>query len=206
MAFHLYTFENPVSEKDISKIVHCLNEDGVIAISSDVNWALAVKATSKKGLDKIMKLKPSHPTSRPLSLMFKDISHVSEYAQVDNFCYRLLKKITPGPYTAILPRAKNLPKHLDDKRRQVGVRIPDRELIVKVIEVLGEPLAVSTMDPMPSGEYAKFGYEIDSYLGHALDMIVDLGEEKIHEETTVFELEDGEINVIREGVGSLEAL
>ena len=64
-------------------------------------------------------------------------------------------------------------------------------------------LAVSTLDPMSDGEYAKFGYEIDSYLGHALDMIVDLGEEKVHEETTVFELADGEINVIREGVGDI---
>lgn len=206
MAFHLYTYEDPVSEKDISRIVSCLDNDGVIAIPSDVNWTLAVKATSKKGLDKLMKLKPNHPSSRPLSLMFKDISHVSEYAQVDNYCYRVLKKVIPGPYTVILPRAKSLPKQLDDKRKEVGIRVPDRELIHAVIFALGQPLAVSTLDPMADGEYAKFGYEIDSYLGHALDMIVDLGEEKIHEETTVFELADGEINVIREGVGDITSL
>ena len=121
----------------------------------------AVKATSKKGLDKLMKLKPNHPSSRPLSLMFKDISHVSGYAQVDDY-NTSAKESHPGPYTVILPRAKSLPKQLDDKRKEVGIRVPDQAYSCRHL-CSWSALAVSTLDPM-SDECLSFGYEIDSYL------------------------------------------
>ena len=202
----VYTYENPVSERDIDKIVACLNNDGVIAYPTDVNWAFGVKATSKKGLDSVLSLKPSHPIEKPLSLIFHSISQVSEYAEVDNFAYRVLKKILPGPYTVILPRTKSLPKQLDDKRKVLGVRIPKREILKHVVEKLGVPLATTSVYLEKKYEGPVFGYQIDEIFGHALDMVVDLGSEMEARETTILDMSEGGINVIRQGVGPIEGL
>lgn len=203
MATTIYTYENPVSEKDISRIVEILNNDGVICYPSDVNWAFGAKATSKKAIDKLVKLKPNHPKDKPFALVFSSISQVSEYASVDNFAYRHLKKLLPGPYTIILPRAKNLPKQLDDKRRVVGVRVPNRELVLKIIEALEVPLVTSSVPENADNSYCTQGFEIEEKFGHALDGIIELGIVVDHQETTVLDLSEGELCVIREGVGPI---
>ena len=205
MANVIYTYENPVSERDVQKIVDCLNNDGIVAYPTDVNWAFGAKATSKKGLERILALKPNHPKQQPLSLLFHSISHVSEYAQVDNLAYRTLKKIVPGPYTVILPRTKTLPKQLDDKRKVVGVRVPDREVLLKVLEKLEVPIATTSL-PQADGISPMYGYQVEESFGHALDLIVDLGGEMEAKETTILDMSDGEINVIREGVGPIDGL
>jgi tRNA threonylcarbamoyl adenosine modification protein (Sua5/YciO/YrdC/YwlC family) len=201
----VYTYENPVSEKDIEKIVRCLKNDGIIAYPTDVNWAFGALATSKKAIQKLHKLKPDHPKDQPLALVFHNISQISEYAQVDNFAYRHLKKIFPGPYTVILPRAKTLPKQLDDNRKVVGVKIPNKELVIKMLEKLELPIATSSV-PVPDDSNSVYGYQIDEKYGHTLDMIVDLGGEISHLESTILDMSEGEINVIREGAGPLDVL
>lgn len=194
-----------MSEKDLRQVVNCLQNDGIIAYPTDVNWAFGALATSKKGLVRLLQMKPNHPKERPLALVFHSISQISQYAQVDNRVYRTLKKILPGPYTIILPRAKSLPKQLDDKRKLIGIRLPKRELVIELVQRLGVPLATTSL-PQTEDSSQIFGYEVDDKYGHALDLVVDLGIGLNQLETTILNLSDDSTEVIRQGIGEIDSI
>jgi tRNA threonylcarbamoyl adenosine modification protein (Sua5/YciO/YrdC/YwlC family) len=207
MAIHLYTYDSPPSIKDIARAVKVLESGGLIIYPSDVNWAVACDATNSAAVERVFRLKPAHPRDKPLSLLMYSISQVSEYAQVSTTAYRVLKKLLPGPYTFILTRAKNLPKPLGDKRKSVGVRIPNSPLVLALLEAFGKPLASGSL-PLPDGrtEFCTKGYEIEECFGHGVDLILDLGESLSPLETTIVDLTEEPPKIERTGLGSVDWL
>lgn len=204
---------NPVREKDVKAACEVLEQGGVIAYPSDVNWAFACDGASTKALEKIRLLKPYHPREQPFSLLCESISMASSVANVDDFAFSYMRKCCPGPFTFLLDRSKNLPRLMKDKRRTVGIRIPDCTLILSVLHQFGKPLATTgvppCMDDIASvGDKisAKFGYQVQESFGHAIDLILDLGEESLGAESTIVSLVDGRLEIVREGVGSLAQL
>ena len=115
------------------------------------NWAFACSASSHKALDKIRSLKPKHIKERPFSLVCNDITMASSVGNIDNQIYRYLKKAWPGPFTVIVNRNRTLPKQIKDKSPVVGIRIPNEEITLEVINYFGKPLAVSSI-PSEDGE------------------------------------------------------
>lgn len=204
MASHLYTWINPVRESHIEQICSVLRNDGVIALPLDVAWAFACDAASSKALERIHRLKPEHPKSRPFSLICSSVSMASRVCSIDDQAYRWLKKSLPGPYTIILERHASLPRQIKDKRREVGLRIPDDPLVWAIVERLGHPLAASTI-PAVQGElgngHPAFGSQVIDHWGHAVDMVVDLGQESPRQETTIIDLSGGYPLLLREGAG-----
>lgn len=204
MSEHLYTYVNPPSERHLEKICSILDNHGVIALPMATNWAFCCKANSKKGIARIRKLKPKHPEKRPFSLVCFDLNMVSQYAQLGGQSYRILRKILPGAYTIILKSSSNLTKQLNDKRRAVGVRIPAEEITQNIIERFGEPILATSVPLDEEGQVLQMGYQIFEKHGHGLDLVVDLGDELPGTETTIFDMSEGDIVLIREGVGSIE--
>ena len=116
----------------------------------------------------------------------------------------------PGPYTVILERHPTLARQIKDKRREVGLRIPREPLIRAVIEALGKPLAASTLpihepgvglDDRFGSDHPKFGSQVMDIWGHAIEMVVDLGDESIGQETTIIDLTEGVPRLVRLGAG-----
>lgn len=206
MAEIVYTYENPVNARDIARLAKAMEDGKVIAYPTDVNWAFGAKVTSKKGIERLRALKPSHPKDRPFSLLFSSISQVSEYAEVDTAAYRILKKLFPGPYTVLLPSARGLPKQIFDKRSVVGVRIPERELLSALVEKLGVPIITTSAPEKPDGQPFRYGYEVDAAFGHALEYVAELGGEVNVAETTVVELVEGDVVLVRQGAGAVDDL
>lgn len=206
MATHLYTYVSPVREKDIETICAILEDDGVIAMPMDVGWSFVCDAANGKALDRIHRLKPSHPKDRPFSLICDSISMAAHLANVDNTVYRWLKKSLPGPFTILLESHASLPKQIHDKRKIVGIRIPDCELAREVVAKFKRPLAASTiMLPGNNEDGIKtqpgFGWEVEESFGHGLDMVVDIGDESLRQETTIMDLTQGIPELVRAGVG-----
>lgn len=201
MAKLIYTYTHPTSEKDLRATVNILEHDGVIAYPTDVNWAFGCSPSSKKALDRIMALKPQHPKQQPFTLLCNNVSMIAQYAEVTNNDFRVLKRLFPGPFTVLLNRGRTFPKQLKDKRTQVGVRIPDSPLLLDLITLFDQPLATSSVPPRPQGEPFSYGYEVDQVYGHALDLILDLGTPSTYLETTVIDLTQGEMEIVREGAG-----
>ena len=187
----------------INKVTEILQKGGVIAYPTDSGYALGCALGNKSAMERIVKIRQLK-RHHHFTLMLKDLSHVGEYAKLNNSGFRLLKKILPGAYTFILEGTKDIPNRLlNGNRKTIGVRVSDN-MIVQAI--LGDLL-----DPMMSVSLIMNGYEfyngndVKTVLSHSIDLIIDSG----HcppEPTSVIDISEDEIIILREGAGSLESI
>ena len=203
MADHLYTFDDPPSERHLDLACRMLEKDGVIAYQADFNWAFGCDASNPRAVDRIRMLKPSHPKDQPFSLLCSSISMAADYANIDNTAYRLLKKAWPGPYTVILQRNRTLARQIKDKRKTVGIRLPVSLMLNALIARFSKPLASTTVPGVDQFTPIKFGYEVMERFGHGIDLILDLGNEVAGTESSVVDLSDGAPVLVRRGEGDL---
>jgi len=128
------------------------------------------------------------------------------YARVDNWAYRLIKSMTPGPYTFILPATREVPKRLQNpKRRTIGLRVPDHRLVQSMLDSLGEPIMSSTLS-LPGDDLPLTDpLEIEERIGNQIDLIIDAGPTGI-EPTSVIDMTSGVAQVLRVGRGDVSAL
>ena len=191
--------DNP-QQRLLAQSASILREGGVIIYPTDSSYALGCRMGEKQALDRIRQLR-NLPTAQHMTLVCRDLSEIANYAQLDNAAFRLMKSLTPGPYTFILKAKKDVPKRLQDpKRRTIGIRVPDNLITQALLEALGEPLiSISLVLPgeeLPENEPELF---VDK-LGNRVDLIVDGGSGGL-DFTTVIDMTAGEPVVIREGKG-----
>ena len=186
-------------------VVQTIQEGGLIAYPTDSSYAFGCHIGDKRALDRIRRIRRTDQKHN-FTLVCSDLSEISLYARVDNWAYRLLKSMTPGPYTFILQATREVPKRMQNpKRRTIGLRVPDHALVHAMLESLGEPIMSSTLtlpgDDMPLTDPA----EIEERIGHEVDVIVDAGPTGI-EPTTVLDLSHGAVEILRQGRGEVSAL
>jgi len=189
----------------IAGIVDIIRNGGLIAYPTDSSYAFGCHIGDKRAIDRIHRIRRTDKNHN-FTLICSDLSEISSYARVDNWAYRLIKSMTPGPYTFILPATREVPKRLQNpKRRTIGLRVPDHPLVHALLETLGEPIMSSTLtlpgDDMPMTDPA----EIEERIGHQIDAIVDAGQTGI-EPTSVIDLTGGVAEVLRVGRGDVRAL
>ena len=202
MSEHLYTYINPTNERHLDKIIAILNQDGVIALPCGTNWAFCCDPTSKKAQERIKRLKPSRPDAQPFSILCTNIAMASTLTKIGNKSYRLLKQVWPGPFTIILHSGPQFPKRLKNKRETVGVRIPNEEIALQLIGLYGKPLLATSIPLDVNGHPLKMGYEVYEQYAHAIDLVVDIGEELPGTDTTIFDVTGHEIELVRVGAGN----
>lgn len=202
VAEHIYTYTKPTNKKDLEKACEALSKSGVIAYPTDVNWALGCDATQVKAVKKLLALKPDHPKDKPFSLLCESLAMISSIAFLGNGAYRILRKALPGPYTILLKPQKKLARQIHDKRKTVGIRVPDSPLLLDLLEMYGKPLVTSSL--VFEDKKFSYGYEVDEVYGHGLDVILDLGQEMEARQTSVVDMTEEPPQVIREGLGSID--
>ena len=182
-----------------------LDHGGVGAIPTDSCYALACHLDDKAAVDRIRAIRRLGERHL-LTMMCRDLSDLGSYAKVDNATYRVLKDVTPGPYTLILEATREVPRRLSHpSRRTIGLRIPDHPVALGLLDVLGQPL-ISTTLQLPGDELPLNDVDdIRDRLNHAVDVVLDAGPCGI-EPTTVVDLSGPEAVVIRAGKGDLAAL
>jgi tRNA threonylcarbamoyl adenosine modification protein (Sua5/YciO/YrdC/YwlC family) len=189
----------------IAQVVSAIRDGGLIAYPTDSSYALGCHIGDKKAMDRIHRIRQTNKNHN-FTLVVRDLSEISLYARVDNWAYRLLKSLTPGPYTVILQATREVPKRLQNpRRRTIGLRVPDHPIVAALLEALGEPIMSSTLllpgDDMPLTD----PYEIDRRIGHEIELIVDAGPTGI-EPTTVIDLSGGSVEILRKGRGDVSSL
>ncbi len=185
-------------QRAVDSAVEVLRADGVISYPTDTIYGLGASIKSKSALEKIYKIKKITGT-KLLSFICRDIKQVAEYAHLSNANYKILRRCLPGPYTFILPATTNAPKKLFQKRRTVGVRIPDSKLCYMLTETLGIPI-ISTSVPAGPYEVLNDPHEIDARMGPQLDLILD-GGILVSEPSTIVDLTKATPEIIRAGRG-----
>ena len=191
--------DNP-QERLLEKAVSIMNRgDGIAIYPTDTVYGVGCAVSNIKALKDIAKIL-HRDESRLFSFLCTDISQVGEYAQVDTATFKILKEYTPGPFTFILPASKFVKKKLSDKRKTVGIRIPDSTVTREFIRVLGEPLANMTLN-IP-GEYRG---NPDLFMTpdviNGVTVMIDVGELEDCDGSTIVDLTGPTPEVIREGKG-----
>jgi len=194
--------DNP-QNRLILQVVEALEDGGIIAYPTDSGYALGCRMGNKKGMDRIRKIRKLSKHHH-FTLMLKDLSHLGEYARLDNSSFRLLKKILPGAYTFILLGVRDIPNRLlKEKSKTIGVRISDFSVVKGVLDNLTEPM-VSVSLIIKGYEFYNSN-DVKVVLSNSVDLIIDAG----HcppEPTTVIDLSSGEVLIKREGAGSIELM
>lgn len=189
----------------VKRAAELIREGAVVVYPTDSAYALGCHLGDRKALDRIMQLR-AVDKHHNFTLMCRDLSELGTYAKVDNSTFRLLKANTPGAYTFVLPGTSEVPKRLlHEKRKSIGLRIPDNRIALAILEELDEPLLTSTL--ILSGDNVPLNdpYDIRDRLEHQVDLIIDGGYCGL-EPTTVVDLRDGAPVILREGAGSVSAL
>src|SRR5690606_37009561 len=189
----------------IAEIVATIRRGGLIAYPTDSSYAFGCHIGDKKALERIRHIRRTGKDHN-FTLVCSDLSEIGLYARVDNWAYRLLRSLTPGPYTFILEATREVPKRLQNpKRRTIAHRVPDRPLVQAMLETLGEPIMSSTL-LLPGDDHPlNDAEEIQGRIGHQVDLIVDAGPCSL-EPTTVVDLSGGTIEVLRVGRGDVSSL
>jgi len=195
---------NPQSRL-IQQAVEIIRADGLVVYPTDSSYALGCHVGDKTGMERIRRIR-NLDNRHNFTLMCRDLSEISTYAKVDNSSYRLLKSLTPGPYTFILKATHEVPRRLQNpKRKTIGIRVPDHPVSQALLDQLGEPLMSSTLI-LPGRELPETdAHDIRDRLEHDVDLVID-GESCGLEPTTVIELVDGSMQVLRKGRGYDDAL
>jgi len=184
----------------IRQAVEILRSGGVIVYPTDSSYALGCQVGNKEAMDRIRQIRRLDDKHN-FTLVCRDLAEVSQYTKISNQQYRLIKSLTPGPYTFILKATKQVPRRLmHPKRKTIGIRIPDNRIALALAEELDEPILSSTLilpgDEMPLTD----PYEMKELLEHQVDLIIDGGYCGM-EPTTVVVMEDDEPWVARKGKG-----
>ncbi len=189
--------------RDLDEIVTLLNEGGIIIYPTDTVYALGCHALKERAIERICKLKGIDPAKKPLSIICYDLKNVSEYVKVCNNVFKLMKRNLPGPFTFILPTSNRLPK-IFRNRKEVGIRIPDNDIIREICSMLEAPILTTSL-PYAEGddiEYMTDPELIDEKFGTHVDLIIDGGIGGTESGTVVRCLDD-QIEVVREGCATL---
>lgn len=196
--------DNP-QQRLIDKAVEIIRQGGVIVYPTDSGYALGCSIGDKRAMERIRtirKLSEKHH----FTLVCSDLSQVSLYAKVGNTAYRLIKSMTPGAYTFILPATREVPRRLQNARRKtIGLRIPDNRISQALLAELGEAL-MSVSLILPGDDYPMSDpYDIRDQLEHAVDLVIDGGYCGL-EPTTVVDIEGEVPEVWRQGKGDASVI
>jgi tRNA threonylcarbamoyl adenosine modification protein (Sua5/YciO/YrdC/YwlC family) len=204
-----YIYKTSIDNTVIEKAAEILKDGGLIAYPTDTSWGIGCSINSKKGIERLKKLKGNVKKYSP-TLICSSISQISNVALLNNSYFRLIKQCTPGPYVFVLNATNKIEKKVNMKRIEIGVRIPAHPVPITIVDVLGSPIFSTTAlrnlteQEWISEKYAEeylfeCGWELE-YI-EDIDLILDTGENLPRLLSTVVNLTGPEPLIIREGVG-----
>jgi tRNA threonylcarbamoyl adenosine modification protein (Sua5/YciO/YrdC/YwlC family) len=192
--------------RQLAIIKDCLESGGIIAYPTDTIYGLGCDIFHPEAVEKICAIKKVSPEKAQLSFICSDLSHLSNYAKsINNSLFRILKSTLPGPFTFILNASNEVPKYFDSNKKEIGIRIPNNEITLEIVRLLGNPLATSSLhnDEDEIQEYFSNPTVIYERFSDKIDFIIDGGVGKL-EPSTIIDCSSGVAQVIRQGLGIFE--
>lgn len=196
--------DNP-NQKHIRQIVDLLESGGIIIYPTDSVYAMGCDIRAVRSIEKIARFKDLNPKNPDLSLIFHDMSQLSEYTVIrDNTIFKLLKRNLPGPFTFIVKANNQIPKMFKNKKKTVGIRIPDNNIVLELVRELGRPIITTSVhDPDEVIEYTTDPELLYEKYREFADAVIDGGFGK-NEPSTIVDCTGDEIEIVRQGLGILE--
>lgn len=184
----------------IGQCVAALRAGEVIVYPTDSSYALGCHIGNKTAMERIRHLRQTDKEHN-FTLVCRDLSEIATYAQVGNSAFRLMKSLTPGPYTFILKATHEVPRRLQHpKRKTIGLRVPDHRISLAILELLGEPIMSSTLILPGKDQPETDPEEIRELLENHVDLVID-GGYCGPEPTTIVDLMGDVPRIVRQGKG-----
>jgi tRNA threonylcarbamoyl adenosine modification protein (Sua5/YciO/YrdC/YwlC family) len=201
MAELIRLYDKNNSQSTLDEIVKALDKDAVIIYKTDTMYALGCHINSTKAVNRICEIKGIQASKNRFSFICADLSSIANYAKVSDFAFKTLKRYLPGAYTFVLPASSKVPSILVQGKKTVGIRIPDYQPILSIVELLGSPLLTTSLpqEELELEDYTDPSLIFDR-LGHAVDLILDGGLGG-YTPSSVIEIKEDEFEIIREGAG-----
>ncbi|RKY62803.1 MAG: threonylcarbamoyl-AMP synthase [Candidatus Latescibacterota bacterium] len=188
----------------VRKIVEVLERGGVVIYPTDTTYGIGCDLYDKRAIDRVYRIKEAE-RDKPLTFILGSLEDLSQYAVgVSNYAYRLMRRLTPGPYTFVLKASKAVPRFMWGKRKTVGIRIPDDPIPLAIVRELGRPIVNTSVSP-PLDEFLSDPVEIERRYGKLVDVVVD-GGVRYSDLSTVVDLTGEEPIVLRRGKGPVDLL
>ncbi len=197
--------ENP-NPKAIEQAVDILKSGGVIIYPTDTVYGIGCDITNQKAIERVCQIRGLQTQKANLSFICYDLTDISQYTKpFDTSVFRLLKKALPGPFTFIFNASGQVPKLLSSKKKTVGIRVPDNNIVREIVKELGNPIVTTSIhDDDEIIEYSTDPELIYEKYGEKVDMVIDGGYGD-NVASTVVDLTNGDFEVIRDGKGDLSA-
>ena len=197
-------FEDNPNQRDILKIVDILKDGGLIIYPTDTIYAIGCDINHMKAVQRVCQLKGVKPEKANFSMICQDLSNIATYAKVTNDVFKVMKRNLPGPFTFVLPATNKLPNVMMNRRKTIGIRIPNNFIVKAIVEELSNPLLTTSV----KSDDDVVEYMTDPELIHEkyeklVDLVVDGGYGH-NVASTVVDCSKGDIEIIRQGIGELK--
>lgn len=202
MLIKLYE-ENP-NPKSIEQIVKVLEDGGVIIYPTDTVYGIGCDITNQKAIEKVCQIRGIKTDKANLSFICYDLTDISQYTKPFNTSiFRVIKKALPGPFTFIFNASNQVPKLLSSKKKTVGIRVPDNNIVRQIVKELGNPIVTTSIrDEDDIIEYSTDPELIYEKYQDLVDIVIDGGYGD-NVASTVVDTTTGDFEIIREGKGDL---
>ena len=203
MLVRLYN-ENP-NPRDVRKVVDVLRDGGVIVYPTDTVYGIGCDITNQKAVEKVARYKGIQVEKNNFSFICSDFSHLSDYTKpIPCHIFKLIRKNLPGPFTFILNANNNVPRYFKGKKKTVGIRIPDNNIIREIVSELGNPILSSSVhDDDEILEYTTDPELIHEKFAELTDIVIDGGFGELIP-STIVDCTSDEPTLVRQGKGELE--
>lgn len=201
---YIKLFEDNPNARDILKVVEVLKNGGVIVYPTDTIYAIGCDINNVKAVQRVCQLKGIKPEKANFSMICRDLSNIAAYAKVSNEVFKVMKHNLPGPFTFVLPATSKLPNVMMNKRKSIGIRIPDNFIVMSIVEELGNPLLTTSVKAEDDiVEYLTDPELINELYEKKVDLVIDGGYGQ-NVASTVVDCTGDNIEIIRQGIGELE--
>jgi len=198
-------YNNNPNQREVRKVVDLLRDGAVIIYPTDTVYGLGCDITKQRAVERIARIKGVKPEKSNFSFIVDDLSSLAEYTRpINNVIYKLMRRNFPGPFTFILEASNTVPKLLKRKKKNVGIRIPDNNIIREIVKELGNPILTTSIHSEDHVlEYDTDPELIHEEMGHLVDLVIDGGYGN-NVPSTVVDCTTNEVEIIRQGLGELE--
>ena len=190
--------DNP-QPRHIRQIAEKIRNGAVICYPTDTVYGIGCDIFNQKAIKKIFQIK-KRAKHKPFSFMCSGLKNVNDYGHVSNMAYRIMKKALPGPFTFVLSASKLVPKIMITKQKTVGIRVPDNNICLALIEELGNPILTTSAILDKEGATLSEAYEFDELLGNMVDLVID-GGMVFPDPSTIVSFTGDEPEILRQGKG-----
>lgn len=195
------------SQRQINMVVECLHDGGIIICPTDTVYGLGCDIFKSKAIERIARIKGIKPEKANFSFLCHDMSQLSDFTKpIENNLFKLMRRLLPGPYTFILEANNTVPKYIQNKKKTVGIRIPDNNIPIEIVRNLGHPImSTSIHDEDDVIEYTTDPELIYEKYKDLVDIVIDGGFGG-NLASTVIDCTGSQFQIIREGLGPVDVL